>query len=161
FMVVLFFAGLVLLEPDMGTAFSICVIGILMLYNVGVKLKYLFSLMMLFLPAVLYVVIAAPYRLQRLVTFWDPWKDPKGAGFQLIQSFIALGSGGLWGLGLGESRQKLFYLPQSHTDFVYSIIGEETGFLGAVFVLLLFATVIVFLLIVSNKIHDPFISQCV
>ena len=84
----------------------------------------------------------APYRLRRMTAFWDPWSDPRGSGFQIIQSWLAFGNGGLTGQGIGGSRQKLFYLPESHTDFIFAIVGEELGFLGAVALVGLFAVLI-------------------
>ncbi|MGH7198757.1 MAG: FtsW/RodA/SpoVE family cell cycle protein, partial [Candidatus Omnitrophota bacterium] len=86
----------------------------------------------------LFAMLAKPYRRKRLLAFFHPWDDPRGVGFQIIQSFLALGSGGIFGVGLGRSQQKLFYLPESHTDFIFSIIGEELGFIGAGSVVLLF-----------------------
>jgi cell division protein FtsW len=83
-------------------------------------------------------VLAKPYRRKRILAFFHPWEDPRGVGFQIIQSFLALGSGGIFGVGLGKSQQKLFYLPESHTDFIFSIIGEELGFIGASAVVILF-----------------------
>src|SRR5919198_1531075 len=86
------------------------------------------------LPMIGLAVWLAPYRLRRITTFLDPWSDPRGSGFQIIQSWLALGSGGLLGRGMGESRQKLFYLPEAHTDFIFAVVGEELGFLGATLV---------------------------
>src|SRR5258708_35842375 len=89
--------------------------------------------------AFLYAMLAKPYRRKRILAFFHPWDDPRGVGFQIIQSFLALGSGGLFGRGLGGSQQKLFYLPESHTDFIFSIIGEELGFIGSAAAALVFA----------------------
>ena len=94
------------------------------------------------LPALAYAMLAKPYRRRRILAFFHPWDDPRGVSYQIIQSFLAIGSGGLFGVGLGRSQQKLFYLPQSHTDFIFSIIGEELGFVGTVAVLLVFAVFI-------------------
>jgi cell division protein FtsW len=103
-----------------------------------------------------YVMLTAEYRLRRLMTFMDPWRDASSSGFQVIQSLIAFGSGQLWGRGLGESRQKLFYLPEAHTDFVYSVIGEEMGLLGALAVLALFGIILMRGLRLTSKIEEPF-----
>jgi cell division protein FtsW len=84
----------------------------------------------------------APYRLRRITTFMDPWSDPRGSGFQIIQSWLAIGGGGLFGRGVGESRQKLFYLPEAHTDFIFAVLGEELGFIGASLVLAAFAVLV-------------------
>jgi len=94
------------------------------------------------LPVVAVAIWLAPYRLKRIMTFLDPWGDPRGSGFQIIQSWLALGSGGLVGRGIGESRQKLFYLPEAHTDFIFAVLGEEVGFLGALVVVGLFAVLV-------------------
>ncbi len=99
---------------------------------------------------------AAEYRMRRLMSFMDPWSDASGSGFHVIQSLIAFGSGQLWGRGLGESRQKLFYLPEAHTDFVFSVIGEELGLLGAFVVLALFGVIILRGLRLTSRIEEPF-----
>lgn len=153
--------GLVLLEPDMGTSVAILFIGFVMMFVSGARLKHLLFIAGCAVPVLVGAVICAPYRLRRVLAFCNPWKDAKGAGFQLIQSFIALGSGGILGVGLGGSKQKLFYLPESHTDFIFSIIGEELGFLGAASVLLLFAVMIWFLLRLALKIKEQFASRVV
>jgi cell division protein FtsW len=108
------------------------------------------------LPVLLYVMLKAEYRLRRLMTFMDPWRDASNSGFQVIQSLIAFGSGQLWGRGLGESRQKLFYLPEAHTDFVFSVIGEELGLIGAWVVLSLFGVIILRGLRLTARIEEPF-----
>jgi cell division protein FtsW len=96
--------------------------------------------------------------MRRLSSFLDPWQTAKGAGFQLIQSFIALGAGGGWGVGLGAGRQKMFYLPQAHTDFVFAVVGEEFGLLGAIMVLVLFGTILMRGMRVAHEEPDPFAS---
>ena len=133
---------LVLLQPDLGTAISIIFIGSLIIFVAGGRVKHLLSTILLGLPFLYYLIFSVPYRRRRMLVFLNPWQDSAGSGFQIIQSFLALGSGGLIGVGLGESRQKLFYLPESHTDFIFSIIGEELGFIGAASVLILFAALI-------------------
>ena len=133
-----FVLGLVLLEPDLGTAIAISAIGLLMLFVSGVRPLYIFASIMASIPALYILLFRVPYRRKRMMIFLNPWSDKRGAGFQIIQSFIALGSGGIFGVGLGQSRQKLFYLPASHTDFIFSIIGEELGFIGAASVVVLF-----------------------
>ncbi len=133
-----FVLGLVLLEPDLGTAIAISVIGVLMLFVSGIRPLYIFASLLASIPALYALLFRVPYRRKRMMIFLNPWSDKRGAGFQIIQSFIALGSGGLFGVGLGQSRQKLFYLPASHTDVILSIIGEEIGFIGAASVVILF-----------------------
>jgi cell division protein FtsW len=134
-------AGLVLLEPDFGTATLIVALLGWMLFVGGVPLRHFVLPAVSVVPAIGLLVWLEPYRWKRLIAFWYPDLDPLGINFQLKQSFIAFGSGGLWGMGLGESRQKMFYLPEAHTDFIFSVIGEELGLAGALVVLALFAVV--------------------
>jgi cell division protein FtsW len=132
-------AGLVVKEPDMGTAFMILLISIVMLFVAGLSFRYIAGTLLAAIPIIYLLIVRVPYRLQRFEAFLHPELDPKGAGFQLLQSLIAVGSGGMTGVGLMESHQKLFFLPEAHTDFIYAIIGEEFGFIGGVIVLALFA----------------------
>ena len=130
--------GLILKQPDLGTALAIGATIALMLFAAGMPLGQFFGLGLLALPAVIYTVFAEEYRLRRLFSFLDPWEDPLGTGYHIIQSLYALAPGGLFGVGLGRSRQKLYYLPEPQNDFIFAIIGEELGFIGAVTVILLF-----------------------
>jgi cell division protein FtsW len=148
--------GLTLLQPDLGTAASMGCIFLLLLFAGGMRLRYFLALFGAALVAFTAAVAAKPYRLQRVSSFLRPWEDLRGAGFQLWQSFLALGSGGLVGVGLGQSQQKLFYLPAAHTDFIFSIIGEELGFLGAGLVILLFAMLVFTGFTVSLRCMDRF-----
>jgi cell division protein FtsW len=125
-------------QPDMGTTIMIAAISLVMLFLSGVNVRYLLAIAGSGIAAVTFLAISTPYRLKRLVAYLDPWKDPQGKGFQIIQSLLAVGSGGLTGLGLGASRQKYFYLPQQFTDFVFAICCEEFGFIGALFLILCF-----------------------
>ncbi|MFH1593846.1 MAG: putative lipid II flippase FtsW [Candidatus Omnitrophota bacterium] len=131
--------GLVLIQPDLGTAISIFFVGFLIVFIAGGELKHIFSTVLLGLPFLYYLIFSVPYRRRRMLIFLDPWQDKSGAGFQIIQSLVAIGSGGLLGVGLGHSKQKLFYLPEAHTDFVFSIIGEELGLIGGACIIALFA----------------------
>ena len=140
-LVVAVIGGLVLLEPDFGTAALAGGLLILMLFVGGVPVRLIAAPALAALPLVAYGVLREGYRLQRMLAFVDPDRDPLGINFQLKQSFIAFGSGGLWGVGLGGSRQKMFYLPEAHTDFIFSVVGEELGLAGAVLVLGLLAVV--------------------
>ena len=133
------FVGLVLLEPDLGTAIDIAAISFLVLFVSGARVSHISCTILAGLPALYFLLFSVPYRRKRLLIFLNPWADRKGAGFQIIQSLIALGSGGLIGVGLGQSKQKLFYLPEAYTDFIFAIIGEELGFLGILAVIILFA----------------------
>lgn len=131
-------AGLVLLEPDLGTAVTIAAIAFVMLFAGGVNIYHIIASFLSSLPLLYVLLFSVPYRRKRIMIFINPWSDPRGTGFQIIQSFIALGSGGPFGVGLGQSKQKLFYLPASHTDFIFSIIGEELGFIGTGALIILF-----------------------
>jgi cell division protein FtsW len=129
----------VLVEPDMGTACMIAFIAAAMLFVAGISLRYILPFAVASIPAIYLLIVRVPYRLTRVQAFFSPGTDPQGHGFQLLQSLIAIGSGGFSGVGLMESRQKLFYLPEAHTDFIFAVICEEVGFIGAVVVLTLFA----------------------
>ena len=126
-----------LMQPDFGAALSLGLLTITMLVISQVRMRYIMYLSLLAVPLVAKLIME-PYRLKRVLSFLDPWDDPQGAGFQLIQSFIALGSGGFTGVGLGQSKQKLSFLPEVHTDFIFSLVGEELGFIGAIFLVILF-----------------------
>ncbi len=130
--------ALILKQPDMGTSVCIAAVVFIMLFVAGARLSHLGCVVLLSLPAVYFLIARVHYRLMRILAFLNPWEDSRGIGFQLTQSQIALGSGGLFGVGLGKSMQKLFYLPAAHTDFILSIIGEELGLIGTVAVILLF-----------------------
>ncbi len=139
----LFLFGLILLQPDFGTG-SILVMSILgILFVAGMNLSFLFKLTAVGVVGVVGLILIAPYRLARILSFLNPWSDPLGSGFQIIQSLYAIGPGGLFGLGFGNSIQKHFYLPEPQTDFIFSIISEEFGFVGIVIVSILFLTIIV------------------
>jgi cell division protein FtsW len=150
------FLAALLLQPDFGTAVILAALLYLMLFFGGARVPHLLATGLMVLPLLLYVMLTAEYRLRRILSFMDPWRDASSSGFQVVQSLIAFGSGELWGRGLGESRQKLFYLPEAHTDFVFSVIGEELGLLGALVVLVLFGIIIVRGLRLTSKIEEPF-----
>jgi cell division protein FtsW len=132
-----FCALLILMQPDLGTVLAMSGVVFIMLFVSGVRVSYLLSLILASLPVLCVLIFSVPYRKVRILAFLNPWLDPKGSGFQIIQSQIALGSGGIFGVGLGHSKQKLFYLPAAHTDFIFSIIGEELGLLGTMGVIVL------------------------
>jgi len=136
---VLAMVALVYKEPDMGTACMIFFIAAVMLFVAGLSYRYIGLAVVAAVPLIYIAIASVPYRLERVEAYLSPGADPQGHGFQLAQSLIAVGSGGFSGVGLMESRQKLFFLPEAHTDFIYSIVCEEIGFLGAVLVLALFA----------------------
>jgi cell division protein FtsW len=133
--------GLVLLQPDLGTALSILIIASAMVFAAGINYRYIVGLLLVSLPAAYIVLVSADYRRRRLTVFLNPWEDPLGDGFQVIQSLIAVGTGGVFGRGLMAGVQKLFYLPYPETDFIYAVIGEELGLLGATIVLACFCVI--------------------
>ncbi len=130
--------GLIMLQPDLGTALIIAVTGYLMLMMAGARMSHLAFLALIGVALVGLAIYLEPYRMVRFIAFLDPWKYASDEGFQTIQSLYAIGSGGLFGMGLGQSRQKFFYLPEQHTDFIFAILGEELGYLGVFVVLTLF-----------------------
>lgn len=132
---------LILLEPDFGTAVSLIAVIAVMVFAAGISYRYLLGAALLALPALYVILMQADYRRRRLLTFMDPWSDPLGDGFQIIQSLIAVGTGGIFGKGLMNGVQKLFYLPEPFTDFIYAVISEETGLLGATVILLCFCVI--------------------
>jgi len=147
---------LVLLEPDFGTSISLALVVAVMVFAAGLHYRYFVGLALVALPAVYLVLVAAPYRRRRLLAFWDPWADPLGDGFQIIQSLVAVGTGGVFGRGLMGGVQKLFYLPEPHTDFIYAVIGEELGLVGATAILLCFCVIAWRGLRISARAEDTF-----
>jgi cell division protein FtsW len=135
--------GLIMLQPDLGSAAVMIGASMLVIYTAGARMAHLGSLACIGLLGMVGLILAAPYRMERITGFLDPWKDPLGNGYQIIQSLYAIGPGGLIGLGLGESRQKYNYLPEPQTDFIFSILSEELGFIGGTAVILLFLILVV------------------
>ena len=133
--------GLILLEPDLGTAVCVVTIAAVMVFAAGINYRYVAGLVLAALPALYFVIAASEYRRRRVLAFLDPWADPLGDGWQMIQSMIAIGTGGVFGRGLMGGVQKLFYLPEPHNDFIYSVIGEELGLIGASLVLACFCVI--------------------
>ena len=148
--------GLIMLEPDFGTSMSLVLIASVMVFAAGLNYRYIVGAALVALPAMYILVMGTAYRRRRMLTFLNPWEDPLGDGFQIIQSLIAIGTGGVWGKGLMSGVQKLFYLPEPHTDFIYSVISEELGLLGASAVLLCFCVVTWRGLRVSLRAPDSF-----
>ncbi len=132
---------LILLQPDFGTAMSLLMIVGVMVFAAGLSYRYFIGAVLLAAPVIYFVLVSAPYRRRRLMAFLDPWADPLGDGFQIIQSLIAVGTGGVFGKGLMAGVQKLFYLPEPHTDFIFAVIGEEIGLLGTTGVLVCFLVI--------------------
>ena len=148
--------GLIMLEPDFGTGVVIIMTIITLLFISGVKMDFFIKIGIVGLLGVVVLIIIAPYRLERIVSFINPWSDPLGSGFQIIQSLYAIGPGGLLGLGFGNSIQKHFYLPEPQTDFIFSIISEEFGFMGILIVSLLFIAIIISGFKIAMKCEDHF-----
>lgn len=148
--------GTILLQPDLGTAVAIAIVVYVMLFVAGIRLFHLVPLLVSSLPMLAVIILTKPYRIKRILAFLNPWEDPRGIGFQIIQSYVALGSGGLFGVGLGQSRQKLFYLPGAHTDFIFSIIGEELGLIGTASIVILFMVFIWLGIKIAKRSRDMF-----
>lgn len=155
-LVMVAFQVVFLKQPDFGSTMSLAFLTFALLFVSGMKLRYIASVLVLAIP-VIYKLVMEPYRLRRITSFLDPWKDPMKSGFQLVQSFIALGSGGITGLGLGESRQKLSFLPASHTDFIFCLVGEELGIIGASILIALFLFLFVRGITIASRSKDRFI----
>jgi len=134
-------AGLVVLEPDFGTAAVIVAVVTAIAFAAGLSYRYFLGTVVALVPVAAALIIAAPYRLQRMLIFLDPWKDPQDRGFQIIQSLIAVGSGGVMGKGLMQGVQKLFYIPEPYNDFIYAVISEELGLIGASAILICFLVI--------------------
>jgi cell division protein FtsW len=135
--VLMFLISLLVLQPDLGGALTLAFVAMVMLFAAGTRLVYIFSMLLLALPFLMYK-LSRGYHRGRMEAFLNPWSDPEGKGFQIIQSWLALGTGGVFGQGLGEGKQKLFYLPEAHTDFILSVVGEELGFLGVMVIIGMF-----------------------
>lgn len=159
----LFAALLLLLEPDFGAATVLLATGLGVLFLAGVKLRHFFALVVLSAGGMAVLAVTSAYRMKRLTAFLDPWADPFNSGFQLTQSLIAIGRGELFGVGLGASVQKLFYLPEAHTDFVFAVLAEELGLIGVVVTLALFVALLWRAFVISRKAADaglPFQAYC-
>ena len=149
-------AALILLQPDFGTAMTLLVIVLVMIYAAGLHYRYFIGTILAALPVFYVVMVSAPYRRRRLLAFMDPWADPLGDGFQIIQSLIAVGTGGVFGRGLMAGVQKLFYLPEPHTDFIFAVIAEELGLVGTTGILVCFAVIAWRGLRIAMRASDPF-----
>jgi cell division protein FtsW len=151
-------ALLILKQPDLGSTVLIGLVLFAMLYAAGTRLTHLGAMGAAAMCLFAFQATSHAYRLRRLTSFLDPWQSARGAGFQLIQSYVAFGAGGGWGVGLGASRQKMFYLPQAHNDFVFAVIGEESGLAGALVVIALFAVILYRGMRIARREPDPFAS---
>lgn len=137
--IVLLAFALIMLQPDLGTGTVMVGTCVVLIFIAGARIIHFIGLGLLGVVGFVALILSAPYRIKRITSFLDPWSDPQDTGFQIIQSLYAIGPGGLFGLGLGQSRQKFFYLPEPQTDFIFAILAEELGFIGGSFVILLFA----------------------
>lgn len=148
--------GLIMLQPDLGTGAVMLVAALLIIFAAGARMKHLGFLALGGVVGFIALILTAPYRLKRITGFLDPWSDPLGTGYQIIQSLYAIGPGGLGGLGLGMSRQKYSYVPEPQTDFIFAILAEELGFIGGLIVLLLFLTLVWRGMRVAMTVNDGF-----
>ncbi len=149
-------SGILLLQPDFGLTVTLALTTFTLLFIAHFKTRHLILTLAAFIPVAGALIWFKPYRLQRILTFLNPWTDPQGSGFQIIQSLIAIGSGSFWGVGISQSKQKFFYLPMQHTDFIFSIIAEETGFTGACLLILLFTAFLYIGMKIAWQLNDPF-----
>jgi cell division protein FtsW len=136
------FTALMFLQPDFGSVVILSAITWLMLFVGGVRLLHLVPSVLLLLPFAYIYMVSAEYRVKRLMSFWDPWQYPADEGYQIVHSLMAFGTGGIWGAGIGKGYQKLHYLPEPHTDFIFSVIGEELGLLGVLMILAMYALIL-------------------
>ncbi len=142
FLVLAVCVGLVMAQPDFGSALLLGGVAYVLFFSAGMRVRHIGMSLLIILPLLTMAMLSAEYRRRRLLTFLDPWNDPTESGFQIVQSFLAFGSGGVTGRGLGAGQQKLFFLPEAHTDFIFAIIGEELGLIGTIFVVAIFAVVL-------------------
>lgn len=143
-------------QPDFGQAVTLTLTSFLLFFVADCQLKHILATVALAIPAGLALILFKSYRLKRIMIFMDPWQDPKGAGFQIIQSLIAIGSGHITGVGIAQSKQKFFYLPMHHTDFIFSIIAEETGFIGCSILILIYILFLYTGIKLASTFSDPF-----
>jgi cell division protein FtsW len=148
--------ALLLKQHDLGAALTMGVVAIIMLFTAGTRPRYILGMGVLALPFICYLVLTESYRLRRIKAFLDPWKDPTDAGFQIIQSWLAFGNGGIIGQGLGEGKQKMFYLPEAHTDFIMSVVGEELGLIGVLVIAAMFFLLVQRSIRVAVQAEDDF-----
>lgn len=150
------FAILIYLQPDFGSIVILAALTWIMMFVGGVRIIHLAGTLLLLAPAAYYLMMGAEYRLKRIMTFLDPWQYPTNEGYQIIHSLMAFGSGGLWGAGLGKGYQKLFYLPEPHTDFIFSVIGEELGLLGVLTIIGLYGIILWRGIVIAGNAREPF-----
>ncbi|MGD9006348.1 MAG: putative lipid II flippase FtsW [Desulfobacteraceae bacterium] len=155
-LMLMLFSVPLLLQPDFGSVVIFGALVWIMMFVAGVPLRHLLGTLLVMLPLAYFLMINATYRIKRLLSFLDPWQYPDGEGYQIIHSLMAFGTGGFWGTGIGKGYQKLFYLPEPHTDFIFAVIGEELGFWGVLFILGLFSLVIWRGMRIAHQCQDSF-----
>ncbi|TET35297.1 putative lipid II flippase FtsW [Candidatus Dependentiae bacterium] len=151
---------ILLRQPDFGLTITLFFTTLLLLFVSQFEIKHILLTLLSFIPIGTLLILMRPYRLKRVLTFFNPWHDPQGSGFQVIQSLIAIGSGGFWGVGIAQSKQKFFYLPMQHTDFIFAIIAEEAGFIGAFILISLYLALLYSAIKIAQQLRDQF-SQLV
>jgi cell division protein FtsW len=151
-----FLSFLILMQPDFGSVIILCAITWTMLFVGGVRLKHLLLPVPVLVPGLIWVMCTAEYRIKRLMSFLDPWQYTNDSGYQIVHSLMAFGTGGIWGAGVGQGYQKLFYLPEPHTDFIFSVIGEELGLVGVLAILGLYCLIVWRGVIISKNARDSF-----
>ena len=151
---------LLLQQPDFGLTCTFLALALIYFFIIYPYFYYTIALILCIITAAIHLITTRTYRMQRIITFLNPWNDPQGKGFQIIQSFIAIGSGGIFGLGFTQSKQKFFYLPMQHTDFIFSIISEEIGFIGSFLIIILFALLLYYGIRISMLLEDRFSALC-
>jgi cell division protein FtsW len=154
--IILLPALILLKQPDFGLTVTLSITTVALLFLSQFQLKHIVTTLFSILPIAAILIIMKPYRLKRVLVFLNPWNDPHGSGFQIIQSLIAIGSGGMWGVGISHSKQKFYYLPMQHTDFIFSIIAEESGFIGSTIILTLFALFLYYGFALAGQLTDSF-----
>ncbi|MEA3279424.1 MAG: putative lipid II flippase FtsW, partial [Thermodesulfobacteriota bacterium] len=150
------FTALILLQPDFGSAVILWCITWIMLFVGGARISHLISPLLVILPVAYFYMVNAEYRIRRIMSFWDPWQYPTDEGYQIIHSLMAFGTGGIWGTGIGKGYQKLFYLPEPHTDFIFSVIAEELGLLGILVVIGLYSLILWIGIGIARNCKDSF-----
>jgi cell division protein FtsW len=149
-------AALIIIQPDFGSTVILGAITWIMLFVGGVRISHLLLSIIVMAPVAYFLMVNAEYRMNRILSFINPWQYPSGEGYQIVHSLMAFGSGGIWGKGIGKGYQKLFYLPEPHTDFIFSVIGEEFGLFGVLIILGLYATIIWRGVIIAKNSRDSF-----
>ncbi|MGB5157811.1 putative lipid II flippase FtsW [Desulfobacterium sp. N47] len=150
------FTALILLQPDFGSVVILCALAWIMLFVGGARIRYLASAVLMLLPVAYFFMVSASYRVRRLMSFRNPWQYSADEGYQIVHSLMAFGTGGIWGTGIGNGYQKLHYLPEPHTDFILSVIGEELGLIGVVVIIILYAVILFRGINIARKTEDSF-----